>query len=215
MEGTYKVMGHAVYDLAGESVDAINEKGLSLCVATNADVRRGADGWVVDAKKYACGEPSPREPAIVMQHMMQIVVQTCATVNEAIALLRAVHVWLPFHEGFHWLMADATGKVVIVEWTSDNHDLVVFDRPGPYALMTGVAYQDDEEARSVCPHYRKAKPLLERGVRDTAEMFQIMDSIRETSDGSRTLWTSVMDLNARTIEVRYLKEYDRLFEFKF
>jgi hypothetical protein len=73
----------------------------------------------------------------------------------------------------------------------------------------------DEKARSACPHYRKAKPLLENGVRSTAEMFQLMDSIRETSGGSRTLWTSVMDLNARTMEVRYLKEFDRKYDFRF
>src|SRR5207302_1980615 len=103
MAGTYKVMAHAVYDLTGESVDGINEKGFSLCVASSTSVRRGTDGWVVDTKKYVSRGPYPREPSVVMQHMMQIVMQTCATVDEALALLRTVYVWLPFDTGFHWL----------------------------------------------------------------------------------------------------------------
>jgi predicted choloylglycine hydrolase len=215
MAGTYKVMGHAVYDLTGETVDGINEKGFSLCVTSSASVRRGTDGWVVDTKKYASRGPSPREPAIVMQHMMQIAMQTCATVDEALALLRTVRVWLPFDTGFHWLLADATGKSVVVEWTSGGHELVVFDRPGPYELLTGVAYQDGEAALSACPHYRKARPLLESGVRNTAEMFEVMDGVREPSGDCRTLWTSVMDLDARTFEVRYLKEPEHKYLFSF
>jgi predicted choloylglycine hydrolase len=215
MAGTYKVMGHAVYDLTGESVDGLNEKGLSLCVASSAGVRRGAEGWVVDPERYISREPYPTQPAIAMQHMMQIVMQTCATVDEALALLGTVHVWLPFKTGFHWLLADATGKSVIVEWTPGDHELVVFDRPGPYELLTGVAYQDGEAALSACPHYRRAKPLLESGARNTAEMFEVMNGVREPSGECRTLWTCVMDLNAQNFQVRYLKDFDHKYDFGF
>jgi hypothetical protein len=215
MAGTYKVMAHAVYDLTGESVDGMNEKGFALCVASSVGVRRGTNGWVVDPERYISREPSPKEPALAMQHMMQIVMQTCATVDEALALLRTVRVWLPFQTGFHWLLADATGRSVVVEWTPGDHQLVVFDRPGPYELLTAVAYQDGEAALSACPHYRKAKPLLESGVRNTAEMFDVMNGVREPFGDCRTLWTSVMDLNARTFEARYLKEFDYKHYFRF
>jgi hypothetical protein len=39
--------------------------------------------------------------------------------------------------------------------------------------------------------------------------------MRITSGSTRTLWTTVMDLNARTFEVRYFKEFERKYEFKF
>jgi penicillin V acylase-like amidase (Ntn superfamily) len=66
-----------------------------------------------------------------MWHMMLIVMQTCATVDEALDLLRTVRVWFP-DEGNHWLTADATGKSVVVEWTPGDHKLVVLTGP---ALM--------------------------------------------------------------------------------
>ncbi len=46
-----------------------------------------------------------------------------------------------------------------------------------------------------------------------AGMFDVMNAMRVTSGAARTLWTSVMDLNARTFEVRYFKEFDRKHEF--
>jgi hypothetical protein len=67
-----------------------------------------------------------------------------------------------------------------------------------------------------CPRYLKAKPLLERGVSDTTGMLEVMKAMRVTGPrSSRSLWISVMDLNARSFEVRYFKEFDRKYEFSF
>jgi hypothetical protein len=153
--------------------------------------------------------------------MTQVVLQTCATVDEALALLRTVRVWFPATwrglalEGSHWLLADATGKAVVVEWTPGDHRLLVFDRPGPYELLTNLTFQEGEEfLAETCPRYGRARPLLERGVRDTADMLEVMTAMRVTGPG-RSLWISVMDLNGRTFEVRYFKEFDRKYEFGF
>ena len=118
-------------------------------------------------------------------------------------------------EGSHWLLADATGKAVVVEWTPGDHQLLVFDEKGPYAILTNLTFQEGEEfPAKTCPRYRKAKPLLERGVRDTTGMLEVMKAMRVTGP-SRSLWISVMDLNARSFEVRYFKEFHRKYEFKF
>jgi hypothetical protein len=221
MAGTYRVMGHTVYDLTGEMNDGINEKGFSLCVAGNVGSQWTKGDWTGAKLKYTSREPYPREPAVVFWQMTQTVLQTCATVDEALALLRAVRVWFPASfrgmtlEGSHWLLADATGKAVVVEWTPGDSQLLVYDKPGPYELMTNFSFQEGEEfLAKTCLHYRKARPLLERGVSDTTDMLEIMKSIRATGP-SRSLWISVMDLNARSVEVRYFKEFDRKYEFRF
>ena len=221
MAGTYRVMGHTVYDLTGEMNDGINEKGFSLSVAGNVG-SQWVKGDLTGAKlKYTSREPYPREPAVVFWQMTQTVLQTCATVDEALALLRAVRVWFPANfrgmtlEGSHWLLADATGIAVVVEWTPGDSQLLVYDKPGPYELMTNFSFQEGEEFLvKTCRHYGKAKPLLERGVSDTTDMLEIMKSIRATGP-SRSLWISVMDLNARSVEVRYFKEFERKYEFRF
>ena len=44
-------------------------------------------------------------------------------------------------------------------------------------------------------------------------MLEVMTAMRATGHG-RSLWISVMDLKARTFEVRYFKEFDRKYEFR-
>jgi predicted choloylglycine hydrolase len=196
MDGCYKVMGHTIYGINTWVTDGINEKGLSLSGATNGG-------------RYYLNEPYPDEPAIVLGQMQRIVMDKCATVDEALALIGQVRVWCP-NEGIHWLIADATGKSVVVEWDL-SHKMVVFDQKWPWELMTNTALQEGQDFLvKNCWRYRKAKPQLEAGVHDTAEMLEIMNGIR-----SNTLWTSVMDLNARSVEVHYFKEFDTKYEFRF
>jgi predicted choloylglycine hydrolase len=194
MDGCYRVIGHTIYGINTWVTDGINEKGLSLSGATNGG-------------KYYLQEPYPDEPAIVLGQMQRIVLDKCATVDEALALIGKVRVWCP-NEGIHWLIADTTGRSVVVEWDL-NHKMVVFDKKGLWELMTNTALQEGEpNVVKLCWRYRKAKPQLEAGVSDTAGMLSVMKGIRNS-----TLWTSVMDLNGRTIEVHYYKEFDRKYEF--
>jgi len=200
MKGSYKVMGHTIYDISSWAVDGINEKGLALCVTT-------AYG--------AATEPYPREPAILLGHMCQIVMQTCANVDEALALLRTVRVWFPY-EVNHCLIADSSGKSVVVEWNPSDYKLLVYDKPGPWELLTNTPLQEGEEALlKKCFRYAKARPMLEKGIRNTEDMLEVMKAMRVIPRPAGTLWTSIMDLNARTFEIRYFKEFERKYEFKF
>lgn len=147
--------------------------------------------------------------------MCQIVMQSCATVDEALALLRRVRVWFPF-EVNHCLLADATGKSLVVEWNPSDYKLLVFDKAGPWELLTNTPLQDGEDAlMKNCSRYRAARPLLETGIRNSEDLLAAMKVMRITAGGARTLWTSIMDLNARTFEVRYLKEFERSYKFRF
>jgi len=202
MDGCYKAMGHTVYELTGELVDGMNEKGLALCVASN------------NYGKYETREAYPDEPAVVMWHMMEIVLQKCATVDEALKLLRSARVWFP-DECNHWLLADATGKSVIVEWTPNDRKLIVFDSRERYELMTNTACQEGEEyLMKNCARYAAAKPLLDKGVHSAIEMLKVMESMRISHGPGRSLWTSVMDLKTGTMNVRYYKEYVQDYEFR-
>ena len=60
-----------------------------------------------------------------------------------------------------------------------------------------------------------ARPLMDSGTYKTEDIFDVMKAMRVTSGPSRTLWTSVMDLNERTLEVHYFKEFERKYEFTF
>ena len=104
----------------------------------------------------------------------------------------------------------SNGRPAITSWWSSTSQ-------GPYELLTNTAFQEGEDYYLVenCRRYRKAKPLLENGIHSTADMLDVMNSMRITRGPGRSLWTTIMDLNARTFEVRYFKEFDRKYEFRF
>ena len=201
VDGCYRMMGHIVYSMYHWVVDGINEKGLSIDCATNGG-------------EYDWKEPYPLDPAVFSGHLARIVMDTCATIDEAVALIGSVRVWFP-NEGLHWIIADAAGHSVVVEFDL-NRKMVVFDRQGPYELMTNTALQKGEDyVIANCWRYRRAKPMLEAGIASNNDMLNIMSAIRPTSGRSRTLWTSIMDLNSRTFEVYYRKEFSRKYVFGF
>ncbi len=201
MEGCFKMMGNVIYCLYQFVVDGINEKGLSINCASNRE-------------EYYWEESYPEQPAVYASHMARIVMDTCSTVDEAIELMGSVRIWFP-NEGLHWIIADASGKSVVVEFDLDRK-IAVFDRNGPYEIMTNTALQKGEEyIMANCWRYRTAKPMIEAGIQDTKDMLEIMKAIRFTSGNYRTLWTSIMDINNRSFEIFYRKEYSRKYEFRF
>lgn len=199
--GCYKVKGHVIY-IPYLIVDGINEKGLSLNVAANGE-------------EYYAKEPYPSEPAVYVDYLGRIVMDTCATVDEAIALIGSVRAWTAW-AGVHWLIADASGKSVVVEWDL-NHKMVVFDRPGPYEIVTNIALQKGEDyVVDHCWRYKRGRELLESKPVDSPDaMYEIMRRIQPTSGDARTLWTSIQGLNARSFLVFYRKEPGQRYEFAF
>lgn len=203
MEGVYKMMGHTIYFMYHWSVDGINEKGLSINCASNLE-------------EYAWREGYPKEPAVFSGHMARIVMDTCATVEEAIDLIGSVRIWFP-NEGLHWIIVDRSGRSIVVEFDLDRN-MVVIDRNGPYELITNTALQKGEEYVSEhCWRYRTARSKLEEGIENTGDMFDIMKTIGlfSSGGGTRTLWTSIMENQKNTFEVHYRKEYEKVYKFEF
>ena len=201
MQGAYKMKGHSVYNLYHWVVDGMNEKGLSMNCATNGE-------------EYFWEDPYPNEPAVFSGHMSRIVMDTCATVDEAIEKIGSAKIWFP-NEGLHWVISDASGKSVVVEFDQDRN-MVVLDKPGNYELMTNTALQKGEEyLNQTCFRYNRAKPMLKAGLQTMDDMLSVMDSIHFSSGSTRTLWTLIMDIKTRSFEVYYRKEYHKKYSFSF
>jgi hypothetical protein len=167
-----------------------------------------------NGEEYFWQDPYPGEPAAFSSKMARILMDTCATVDEAVGLIGSVRIWFP-NQGLHWLIADSSGKSVIVEFDL-NRRMVVFDRQGPFELVTNTALQKGEDYVILnCWRYRTAKPMLECGIQSNEAMINVMKAVRQTTGGGRSLWTSVMDLKQLSYEAHYLKEYDRKYQFGF
>jgi len=191
LQGAYRTVGNAVYVLYNRIADGANERGLFVGVASNASPPR-----------YWRNEPDyPDEPAVHVGHLVRIVLETCATIEEALALIGSVRVWFP-SEGIHLLIADGEGRAAVVEFDTDRR-MVAFPRgEEPYVVLTNTAYQAGlDYVGNDCWRYRKGVQMLASGIRDSGEVLQVMKAMRQN-----TLWTSLFDLSTGRMEVRYRTE---------
>jgi len=147
--------------------DGFNEKGLYVGVATNGH-----------PSKYNQKEHQyPDQPAVQVIHMVRIMLDTCASVDEALKLMGSVRIWFPV-EVNHLLIADATGKAAVVEFDLDRK-MVVFHREEPYLILTNTAYQEGiQYVRDNCRRYRKAEHMLQSRLDTREEMFAVMQAIQ-------------------------------------
>ena len=195
LEGTYRTVGNTCYMVYHWVEDGFNEKGLYVGVATNGH-----------PSKYNQKESQyPDRPAIQVIHMARILLDTCASVDEALKLMRSVRIWFPV-EVNHLLIADAAGQSAVVEFDL-NREMAVFNGEGTYLILTNTAYQEGlPYVRDNCRRYRLAERRLKSGLNHSEDMLATLRAIQLKTGNSRTLWTSITDLAKQQMDVRFRSE---------
>jgi choloylglycine hydrolase len=169
-------------------VDGVNEKGLFLGLA-------GSNPYRFREERY------PDIPAIDYKHMIQIILETCSTVDEAVEKFGSARMWFRYN-GVHILIADKAGNSAVVEWDADR-DLVVFRNKQHFTALTNVPYQKGEDFMlNSCWRYKKAREELKSGISNADAMLNLMKSVQQRS-GPITSRTCVYDLSRGTMEARF------------
>jgi hypothetical protein len=207
VQGAYKSIntsGGAFHEWA---VDGINEKGLFVGEMSISDPAYAANL----SKDY------PKKPSVYMLHMMRIVLDTCASVDEAVALFGRVPVWFT-DDLWHFFLADASGKFAVVEYGKDRQ-LAITRQTGGVLVSTNTPLMEGRESLMKCPRYAIADGYIAKcgadGIATHESMAELMKRLALREDnpmypsvvGIRaTLWTSTYDLADRTMVIRYWED---------
>jgi hypothetical protein len=122
----------------------------------------------------------------------RLILETCANVEEAIALLRSVPITFinpsPDEVITHLLLADRSGASAVVEFLPEG--IVVSRSDAPYQVMTNSLWAGPADQPD-CPRYRTAVEGLEAAQNeiDTEGLMAVMSSMH-----SLTSWTTIYDL---------------------
>jgi hypothetical protein len=174
----------------------------------------GMNEWGVAVATMAATESKaavdPRKPTVVKPLMERIILDYAHNTEEAIALVRRYNIdfsGTEFTGGpCHFMIADASGKSVVVEFVEGRIEVVV--SPGPWQVSTNhlLFGKTDPENCDRCPRYRTASGrLAQRNLRmDSTNMMEIMSSI---SVENWTMWTSVYNLATGEFQVAYRRKY--------
>lgn len=203
-------------------MDGINEKG--LCVSIMALPKQAA--WQDTGK-----------PVVGTSIYMRLMLDRCATVEEALELTRSLDIR---HDqkaggGYHYLIADAQGHCAAVEF--DLHDgwkTLITEKPDTVAymhmtnhLLHPKYYTTEENPELGNPHsrswwrYGEVKTYMDaREGRVTLDEAQEClanvhwkDLVWENGTVEDTQWSNVYDQSALTLRLRDWYDYDTTHEF--
>ncbi len=196
IQGVYRTLGNTGWAWNHWVMDGINEKGLFIGVATNES----------PAQFRALGQkPYPSGPAVNAHHMMAIVLDTCSSVEEALALVGRMRVWFS-DEFLHFMVADAGGASAVIEFDADGR-LVPFRSQKHYQVVTNTALQiGPENVAAQCWRYAQAERTLSTAAIASRDELLAVNRSVSVSGSARTLWITMADLGQRSLDVRFVEE---------
>ncbi|MGN0793581.1 MAG: carcinine hydrolase/isopenicillin-N N-acyltransferase family protein [Aristaeellaceae bacterium] len=119
-------------------VDGINEKGVTVSIL-KLDVRDG---------ETAVDQQAPGKVSVAHSVLARYILDSCATVEEAIALAQAYNVRNTGGMDFHIFVTDATGASVVLEWRYQQ--LTVTDTNAVTNFYVGYDDAEDRYQDGVC-----------------------------------------------------------------
>jgi predicted choloylglycine hydrolase len=195
LEGVYRVMANAQYALYHWVMDAMNEKGLFMATANNAS-----------PPEYMFTDPYPDVPAIQEHHLFRVALETCASVDEVIALYGSVRPWS--QQADHLLVADAEGNSAVIEFDLERRTRI-FRAQADYQVLTNTAYSMGlDYVLSHCNRFREATERAEEGIDDLEEMAQVMASIRGPAG-----YLSLFDSRRRLMRLHLRRDFETAWDF--
>ena len=175
------------------TLDGMNEKGVAISV--------------MELNGYYTFQKAPSKPTVGTSVAIRMVLDKAASVDEAIALLEGCNMRsVKEKSDFHFLIADASGKAVVVEYI--GNEMKVLDK-GIVAndhLTPGVG-----AGPASCPRYRTMQAALTHS-RDTLSAIDAMNLLSLVRQGGHrggapTQWSAVYNLDRLEMDLCVNMEY--------
>lgn len=140
------------------------------------------------------------KPTIAYLSLGDKVLSECATVNEAVNMLKGYNI--PEGSAFHLLFADASGDSAVLEWAEG--EFRVLKGEGDYQLITNFLLSNPELGNYPCTRYENAQKQLAKGAYSVDAFRDILSTTAQNWGEGGTLYSNVYDLLNRVVYV-----YDR------
>ncbi len=120
-------------------LDGMNEVGLSCGIFMSY---QGEDLALNDSGTVATDQNDPNKKNITSTTMQRMILDYCATVDEAVEMISSFNLHDSAKSSFHYMLADATGKSAILEWLPAENATDKTDNDGS-ARVLKVTYNTD------------------------------------------------------------------------
>lgn len=164
--------------------DGINEKGLGISVLELDN-------------KHVVNDTS--KPDLLMYSATRVVLDKCASVDEAISLLGEYDIYSPRTNSYHFFVTDITGRSVILEWI--DGELSVVEGPAVTNFLMSTGNSDPDQRRT----------KIERNLNSVDSMTS--EDAMATLDlvSRQTRWSAVYNLEEFSVDVCFNEDYENVF----
>jgi predicted choloylglycine hydrolase len=175
-------------------VDGMNEYGVAVSAMAAQKSRSSFDA---------------EKPTVVKSVLKRLILDHARTTDEAVELMARYNIdfaGLPCH----FMIADASGKSLVVEYVDGEMKTVSSNKQ--WQVSTNHILSDKSESvnRKVCWRYRTAAARLSEKDAEIAanDIMEVMSSI---SVSNWTMWSSVYDLTTGQYQVAYRRNYGQIY----
>lgn len=135
------------------------------------------------------------------------ILDKCATVDEAIALLEKYDIHSFLNLSYHLFITDKTGRSVIVEWT-DSDTFIVEDTACTNDVMSSNEFYDPEWK---CERY----DIIKNRLSENSGILTVDEAMTVASDARRgdTQWSCVYNLDEFTLDICLDRDYGTKYSF--
>ena len=176
-------------------IDGMNEAGLAVATAAVPSSEDRTD---------------PTHPSIGSLHIMREMLDYAATVDEAIAVMEQFTILFDGGPPVHYLIGDATGRAVVVEFgTGQRHEI---PNDQPWHMATNFLLESvGEDPMSQCNRYRTIAEELEavEGILSSDEGMDLLERVSQEG----TQWSAIYEISNLTLHVVMGQEYDEVHTF--
>ena len=200
---------------AGKQPETWQRRAKHLSVAVNHEDRRA---WIAHMP-FVRTEMEGKRGSLLHPILMRMMLDSCATVEEAVALAGMFNVTtIGPGQDYHILVADASGKARLLEWVDDRMNVV------DTRHATNYRRSADDLYHGICPRDELIKAFFLRCVKDEEFtgmredlIMSLMDLIKQDPDNGHdrndTQYSCVYDLNHRSLKVFSFGDFSRSWDF--
>jgi len=186
------------------ALDGLNEKGLAvacLCAGDTEFTHQKSD-----------------KPDLTSTTSIQYLLKNAANVDEAISLLDGIDMNTDPGSAYHFAMADASGKSIVVEYV--DNEMIVTETP----FVTNHYLCEAKFQVGLSEYDHRHETLMAQydslgGVMNTQQLTEVIQSVAQKSEKEDfiggTLWTMVMDLTHPSVTYYSRRHFDKPFHFEF
>lgn len=149
------------------------------------------------------------KPTVIKPLLKRMILDFARTTEEAIEVIQRYNIDFA-GTPCHLMIADRTGKSVVVEFVDGKTSILVANDPWHIATNHLLTGNTDQMNRDKCWRFNTASEAIsqDKSQFDAERMMRVMSSI---SVPDWTMWTSVYDLNSGAYQVAYRRRYEQVF----